>query len=51
MNEIKVEIDNKYRTLFKNSIRGRICHEIDITDDHFNFIHKWLLIFLGKFAA
>jgi hypothetical protein len=35
------EIDKKYRTLFKNSIRDRICHEIDITDDHFNFIHKW----------
>jgi hypothetical protein len=35
------EIDNKYRALFKNSIRDRICHEIDITDDHFNFIHKW----------
>lgn len=37
------EIDKKkqHRTLFKNSIRDRICHEIDITDDHFNFIHKW----------
>lgn len=35
------EKDKKYRTLFKNSIRDRICHEIDITDDHFNFIHKW----------
>jgi hypothetical protein len=34
------EIDTKYRTLFKNSMRDRICHEIDITDDHFNFIHK-----------
>ena len=35
------EIDNKYRTLFTNSIRDRICREIDITDDHFNFIHNW----------
>jgi hypothetical protein len=35
------EIDKTYRILFKNSIRDRIYHEIDITDDHFNFIHKW----------
>jgi hypothetical protein len=25
------EIDKKYKTLFKNSIKDRICHEIDIT--------------------
>jgi hypothetical protein len=31
----------KIQDFIQNSIRDRIGHEIDITDDHFNFIHKW----------